>query len=203
MDRKTTTAGCRIAGRAGKAAGAILLVLLLGLGSAWVMTSDKWVRFEMRNGPWEGTRWMGRSDAGPYLKAYIARIAWFGLPAEESVYFIAKTDSDGRPLDPACAYVVSGGAIDTRWWSITVYKDLHWIRNPQNRYSYSKSSLGDEAQTAWELHVSETPGGRHWLPSSTAPGDLSFVLRLYNPSPALLAEPASAAFPRITRGNCK
>ena len=44
----------------------------------------------------------------------VARSGLLALPARETIYWMAKTDASGAPLDGNCRYSLSGTALDAR-----------------------------------------------------------------------------------------
>ena len=69
----------------------------------------------IQNGPWRTNALIGASDAGPVLRAIIARRGLLALNRTETVYFTAWEDEQGRPLEESCRYAVSGQGLPTRW----------------------------------------------------------------------------------------
>jgi hypothetical protein len=146
---------------------------------------------------------VGSTSANPWLRARIAVMGLWALNASEVVYFTAFTDDQGRSLSAQCRYRVEGRDPDTRWWSVVAYRDGHFIDNPLDRYSFSKTTVAREPDNTWRIHVSrrEVPG--NWLPLGDRPGDVSLSLRCYDPSPALVATVDTVPLPRIVREACE
>ena len=116
----------------------ILIAVILGVGS-FALT----IRFPAKgtivtNGPWETDLSAGSPQSGMYMRARVAIMALFALNKSEAVYFIARKDSEGNPLNSRCNYRIEGTDMPARWWSITA---LGWnyflIPNEANRYSYN------------------------------------------------------------------
>ena len=88
------------------------------------------------NGAWSTSRDNGAASASALSRARVALFGLLALPAKEAMYFSARVDSDGEALNGACTYSVSGGELDARWWSITLYKGEGWlVKNNANRWS--------------------------------------------------------------------
>ena len=51
-----------------------------------------------------------------------------------------------------------------RWWSIALYRDHFWVDNPDDRYSYSKTTVSRAADGSWRVLVSGAPQAGNWLP---------------------------------------
>jgi hypothetical protein len=196
----------------GPMAWAVLTVaVVLGLGSAWAAVKGLagWggtAGAEVAVGPWRASTLTGSTDADLYTRARVAVGGLLALNRSETMYYVAQTDSAGRPLRSRCTYRVAGRAPSARWWSVTAYADdLFLFDNPRKRYSLNGSQAVLDAQGQFSLVSAPVePAGQAavWLPT---PGDrgLVFTLRLYNPAPELVREPARLQAPRIERvGDC-
>ena len=183
---------------------AILLVaLLIGVGSAvWAIESISKVQ-AIKVGAWTSNPLFGSVQADMYLRAVIARIALFALSRTEAIYYIAFADDNGEPLRPECDYILEGGDLPARWWSITAYdKDHFLIPNDLDRYSYNMENLQRDEQGRFKIHLSRTPKEGNWLPAAKEE-TMSITLRAYNPAPALRENMGSAELPRITKVECR
>lgn len=168
--------------------------LALGLGSAWFAVSGG-AGTAVAYGPWDYNPLIGSSAAGPWDRARVARHALLGLTREETIYFVASRDSEGRPLSADATYRVSGGSLPVRWWSITAYgRDHYLIPNEPGRYSFSSETVTRGPNGEFEFRVSRRPQSGDWLPLGEAAG-FDLFLRLYNPR----GEPTAADLPRIDR----
>ncbi|MBM4452237.1 MAG: DUF1214 domain-containing protein [Chloroflexi bacterium] len=186
---------------------AAVVALVLGVGIGYVTASPLvdliFVSKAVKNGPWMTNLDIGSQQAGPYLRAAIARHGLLALTKSEAVYFSAYSDSDGQPLRGSCDYAIECEDMDAEWWSITVYgKDNFLIPNPQNIYSCNGNSLVRDADGMFRIHLSATPKEVNWLPSGNEES-LSLTLRLYKAGNALLNDPAAAQLPRITKVKCQ
>ena len=194
-----------------------LLAIVLGAGSAWLVVRSQLDRGGVSVGAWRTSTLAGSTHADLYTRAVVAVGALLALNREETVYYVATTDSDGRPLRSRCRYRSSGPAPDARWWSVTAYAEDRFLFDaPGRHYSVNGHNVPKDAQGRFSFETGPTPppngaapapsspaGATPWLPT---PGDrgLSFTLRLYNPAPELVANPASLAAPRIERlGACE
>ena len=193
------------------------LAIALGAGSAWLVVRSQLDRGGVSVGAWRTSTLAGSTHADLYTRAVVAVGALLALNREETVYYVATTDSDGRPLRSRCRYRISGPAPDARWWSVTAYAEDRFLFDaPGRHYSVNGHNVPKDAQGRFSFETGPTPppngaapapsspaGATPWLPT---PGDrgLSFTLRLYNPAPELMANPASLAAPRIERlGACE
>jgi hypothetical protein len=178
---------------------------LLGIGSAWLWLT-RTDPAGMRIGPWLVNLEAGSTDASLYTRARISLKALLALDRRETLYYVADRDDAGRPLRSRCRYLISGSIPSARWWSVTAYADdIFLFPDAEQRYSVSGenptlNTVGRfSAVTGPETPVS---GALAWIPT---PGDrgLILTLRLYNPGPALQADPGALAVPSIQRqGEC-
>lgn len=181
---------------------ALLVALVLGLGSAWWTLRQGVAAATVRNGAWQTSRETGSPDAGMYIRAQVAVAGLLALSQQEAMYYRAASDDAGNPLVGDCDFLVEGSDPATRWWSLTAYAADHFlIPNPVERYSFSRTTVGRESDGRYRIVVSARPHEGNWLPVAPgAPFDLT--LRLYNPEPSLLADLSGAPLPRITRIGC-
>ncbi|MFT6407886.1 MAG: hypothetical protein ACJAQ6_001302 [Arenicella sp.] len=180
---------------------AVALGLVIGLGSLrYIVTT---VSGEIRNGPWITDFTAGGTDAGAYTRAKLAAQALLAMTKDQSVYFIAETDSAGDTLDAACHYTLSGGDLPTRWWSITIYaSDYFFVANQEKRYAISKSSLSAQTDEngQWNASINNTATANLISPKA---GSFSLMVRHYHPEPIVSEDPYSLKLPVITKGECR
>lgn len=177
--------------------------LAIGVGTAVVQLRQSFAALGIENGPWSTGSNVGTADASVATRATVALRGLLALPEREAIYFNATTDSAGRTLDGRCAYRVSGGAIDARWWSLTLYDAKGYlIPNPASVYSVGSGAMSPEEAASWQVEIAREKTGAHWI---AMPDDQRFelTLRAYHPSRDLLARRGSVALPRIERGECR
>jgi hypothetical protein len=178
---------------------ALLLGLVIGVGSAAFVIFFPPFRPAIRNGPWMTNLKVGSRDAGMYLRAYIALTGLFALNKRETIYYRATTDDRGQPIRADRDYVISGVDIPGRWWAIILYGgDNHLIANPAGRYSFNTGNLAREPDGSFRIALSRAPKAGNWLPSGAKDQTLSFSLKIYNPAPDVYERPDRIALPRIT-----
>lgn len=184
---------------------ALLAAVALGLGSAWWALRGVG-HFGVAAGPWRASLLAGSADADPYTRARVAIGGLLALNRGETMYYVAATDSQGRPLRSRCSYRVSGPPPPGRWWSVTAYADDFFLfADDQRRYSLNGAAAVLDAQGRFTLVSGPRAPGASGVPWLPTPGDrgLLFTLRVYNPAPALQAEPAGLQPPAIERlGDC-
>ena len=176
----------------------------LGAAGAWVFTGDPPGRDGVGPGVWRtNTKGVGEASAGLLQRAVIARVGLWALPPSEVIYFRAETDDDGRPLTRNCVYALEGnGELPTRWWSIALYRDYFWVDNPDDRYSFSKSTVSRAADGSWRILVSSKPKAGNWLPMGAKDGRFTLPLRMYQPDPSVAQDPRSVPLPTVRRLSC-
>jgi hypothetical protein len=153
----------------------------------------------IQNEAWHTNLDVGSADAGLHLRARIAAHGLWALDSSEVIYFTTTTDSAGWPLRHGASYRIEGTDPDTRWWSIAVYNDDHFIPNELDRYSFSKTSIRRNRDDSWVISLSRDPREPNWLPMGDQPGSLALTLRCYNPGPSLAADPGTVPLPRIVQ----
>ena len=181
----------------------VLVSFVIGVGSAlWFIDSFSKAQ-TIKVGAWTSNPLVGSVQANMYLRAYIARIGLFALGKTEALYYTAFTDEQGEPLRPECDYIIEGGDLAARWWSITAYdKDHFLIPNALNRYSYNMKNLRRDEQGRYKIHLSRIPKDLNWLPAGKE-GTMSLTLRAYNPAPALGENMGKVELPKITKVDCR
>ncbi len=184
---------------------AITLVggLAVGLGAAWALTGGGLSDGAIRNGPWTTSLGYGTKATDPLTRAMVARSGLLALPAKETVYWMAKTDAGGAPLDGNCRYSLSGTPLDARWWSVTVYDSKGYlVDNPVRRWSVNGANVALDAGGEWRVTIApDKPGDAAWLPG-TKGQPFQLTLRMYNPGKAFRADPATAVLPRLVKEGC-
>jgi hypothetical protein len=180
----------------------ILLGVIGGAGLAIVQVRGAGSQKQITNGPWSTNLDQGTADASALTRARVALFGLLALPAKEAMYYSARTDSDGAPLNGACTYTISGGELDARWWSITLYKGEGWlVKNEANRWSVGGNAPERDAAGNWSFTVSpEKPEGL-WLPTGRTPV-FDLTLRTYHPKGALFSDPTNAKLPTIKKERC-
>jgi len=181
----------------------------LGLGSAWAVLRSV-SNYGAAAGPWRASTLAGSPEADLYTRARVALGGLLALNREETMYYVASTDSAGQPLRARCSYRVSGVPPKARWWSVTAYaQDLYLFDNPQRRYSVNGQTAlldvqgrfafvsGPVAPPAAAMPaVAPSAGAVPWIPTPGESG-LFFTLRVYNPEAALSAAPGTLQAPVI------
>ena len=153
----------------------------------------------IRNGPWSTRFATGSEKMSLKHRAGVAIFGLWALKSTEAVYFSASTDSDGNKLNRQSRYRIEGKDLDTRWWSITVYKNNQFIPNAQYRYSYSMTNLERETDGSWKIILSADEQTGNWIPLGNEDGPIAVTLRFYNPAQSVYQRPGIIKLPRIIK----
>ena len=191
-----------------KAVIAIAAGIALGLLLTWATVMRASQLGDVKDGPWHTSLDVGSNKGDALLRARVALHGLFALNRSETIYYTATRDSDGGPLSGDCSYRITGRDPHARWWSITAYgPDDFLIPNKAKRYAISKSGLVRRRDGRFVAAISQRrpkdDNGKplaNWIAISAEP--FSLVLRLYNPDDDIVASPARAGLPRISRWSC-
>jgi hypothetical protein len=181
--------------------------LLLGISSARYMIEEGSPLTTKRVGPWASWMSEGNPNSDPYTKAHLARSGRLPLTSTTARYFTAKTDSEGDALTSSCEYLIEGGALNARWWSIAVY-DEHGslIENPSQRYSFNSEEAIRRSDGAYRIHLASNARPENWLPSGSGPErKLVLMLRVYSPrdiDSSGIGQIPDDRLPKIERKSC-
>ena len=181
---------------------AVLIVACgLGIGSAWLLVLHGPSASGISVGPWRMSAVAGSVDAGIYARARIAITGLFALNPSETIYFQASRDDAGNPLRGGCVYRIDGATLPAKWWSVTAYADdLFLIPNPVNRFSFNMGNVG-AADGRFGIIAAGAAQPGNWLPTGAA--GFHLMVRLYNPTPAAVANLGGIALPSIrAQGPC-
>ena len=184
-------------------AGLVVAALVTGVLSVKPVIGLTMDRLAIQAGAWRTNVATGSAEANPYERAAVAVAGLYALSREETLYYTAFTDSDGRALDGRCEYRLAGRPLPSRWWSLTLYGADHYlVANPANVFSRHANNLEFDADGSFIVPVSAQPQARNWLPAP-AQGAFSITARLYNPDPAVFADLVAVPLPTIARGTCR
>ena len=154
-------------------------------------------------GPWTSWPKTGTREADPYARALFARNGETPLGHTEGLSFLARTDSDARPLDPACNYIVKGAVPAARFWTLSALSPQgRQLPAVSERHGFTSSEILRDMSGAFEIRVAASAQPGNWL--EVAPGQpFLLMLRLYDT--ALSANPFSvtaSVMPAIAREGC-
>ncbi len=180
----------------------ILIGIALGTGFAIWQIRSSGLGDDIRIGPWSTGRDIGSADADMKTRAIVALRGLLALPKQEARYFTATTDSAGAALDGKCSYTLTGGVIEARWWSVTLYDRKGWlIPNRWNRHSIGSARIQAGQAGSWSFIVAPAESDGLWIPTATD-GPFELTLRAYRPRGSLASDPSRVTMPTITKGEC-
>ncbi|MGE6698984.1 DUF1214 domain-containing protein [Hyphomonas sp. NPDC076900] len=189
-----------IGGVLGLAAGAVTALFAAGMFGAGAGFGD-----EINVNGWKSDWTIGSTAANPWTRARVARHGLLALTKEEAVYFTKGVDEDGQRLSEDCTYEVSGGDMPGLWWSVTLYDAESYLPlNKDNALSFDKTkAAAASAGSTWSFTVAaDGPETGNWVSSQNA-GTFDLMLRIYKPTPELIAAPEDALpAPVIKRLSC-
>lgn len=182
---------------------AITLGLIGGAALAVSQMRHRGLGDDIRVGPWTTARDIGTATTDARTRAVVALRGLLALPTSEARYFTATTDNAGRALSGKCSYILAGGTIEARWWSVTLYDKGGWlIANRWNRHSVGSAAIAPEQQGDWRVAISPDEQLGAWIPTATDDA-FELTLRAYRPRGTLASDPARVTLPTITRGECR
>ena len=189
-----------IGGVLGLAAGAVTALFAAGMFGAGAGFSD-----EINVNGWKSDWTIGSTAANPWTRARVARHGLLALTKEEAVYFTKGLDEDGQRLSEDCTYQVSGGDMPGLWWSVTLYDAASYLPlNQDNALSFDKTKAAAAGSSSgWSFTVAaDRPEAGNWVSSQNA-GTFDLMLRIYKPTPELIASPEDVLpAPTIKRLSC-
>ncbi|MFZ4121101.1 MAG: DUF1214 domain-containing protein [Caulobacterales bacterium] len=183
---------------------ALLIGLVLGVGSAiWVLRLGPALG-EVSVAGWTGTFSAGSARADPYTRAVVAARGLLAATTDEAVYLNRTLDDQGTPLSERCDYEVRGGAMPAQWWSLTVYARNDFLPpNADDALSLDATRAGGGAFSL-RLSAVRPDAGAPWISTKAAGEGFTLMLRLYRPSSAFLGDPgAYLTPPTIRRLTCR
>lgn len=181
---------CAIAGLVIGGGGAVLSVRAGALGSQNMI------------GPWVTGRDFGTEQASRYTRAVVALRGLLALPATEARYYTAATDDSGAPLDGACRYIVTGGTLPAKWWSLTLYdREGYLVPNEADIYSVGSAGLPAAEGAKWQVVIAPKMQPGHWLPTGRI-ARFELTLRAYLPADRGAGDFTAAQLPRIAKAGC-
>jgi hypothetical protein len=181
---------------------AVVVGLLLGVGSAvWVLGNGELLgAFEEDH--WIGNDRVGSDAADPYTRGIVASIGLLALEKSETIYFHRYEDEHGGQMREGCVYELRGSALPARWWSITLYAADDFLPvNGQRAFSVDASQVVADGD-GWTVRIAPDRGdSTNWISNAEA-GEFSLALRMYNPQAVALDDPGSVTFPTVTTVSC-
>lgn len=165
-----------------------------------ITEGQKMIDAEVANTGTNVNGWRYAIPTGDYGTDYLFRAAvtQLGLGAniaQEALYPVTFTDSQGKPLTGANNYIIHFNPGQTppvnAFWSITTYNNKSlFVDNPINRYSIGKYTEGLKNNTdgSLDIYIQHASPGKdresNWLPSDK--NSFHLILRMYLPAEEVL-----------------
>lgn len=185
-----------------RAGSAMIAGLAIGLFATALSLNAGYGFNSLRAGPWTSWPHIGGADIDPYARAVISRSGEAPLGRDQGLAFIARTDSDGAPLDGACDYRIVDPLPAARYWTMTLASpDGRLVANPTERYGYSSVDILRKEGGAFDIDVAREARPGNWL----SPGEAKrfvVMLRLYDTPLDIDSTPDPNSFPRIVKLGC-
>lgn len=155
---------------------AFALAAALGLGATWWTTANGLPAGGLWIGVWRADPDAGTLAADPYEIAQAVRSGEAPLSYGDGLAFTARTDDDGRPLDAACDYELTGDLPTARLWTLSAFTP-GGLRFSNGFRNVALTSATDVRIVGQPLKIELS---RHARPGAWAPleGDGAFALRL-------------------------
>ncbi|WP_417770475.1 DUF1214 domain-containing protein [Stappia sp.] len=155
-------------------------------------------------GVWEARPNQGTRQADPYSAATHARTGRVPLADGEGLVFLARTDSAGDLLPPACDYVIAGQAAPARLWTLVpLDAGLHLVETQSPRTSLDSRHLLRRPDGEFIVTAAARARPGNWLPTSADANGLVFALRLYDTPLTTGTGVANVPMPSVFRGDCR
>lgn len=175
-----------------------------GIGSVWYALNTNSGFGAITIGSWTAYPDSGTPNADPYETARRARDAELPLGQAEGLSFFARADSDGRTLSGLCNYRLVGNVPPARFWTLHVATpSLFALRTGRHRNDALHSrQLLRAPNSSFAITVGPNPTSGNWI-SVSSPGQVVFVLTLYDTQIASTVTSAGRDFPSIQRTGCR
>jgi hypothetical protein len=112
-------------------------------------------------------------------------------PPKAARFYVRETDDDGNVLSSDCVFKISGPAIPSRWWSLSVGQ------NESSILSAGQAILDGEGNL--KAVVSRHPLPGNWL---TPPDSSHFTLTYIISEPAKLKATENLVLPQVKKAGC-
>jgi hypothetical protein len=182
----------------------LVLAAVTGLGTASHALRGQPPLGKVQIGAWTVWPRIGSRDIDPYARAVLARGAHLPLGLGEGLTLVADRDQNGRGLDAACRYRISGILPPARGWTLTLSdKDGQALPEGRTRTGFSDAEVtrSEDGQLAMVLAQDARPGD--WLPLPES-GAFTLVLRLYDtPVSGTASELSARQLPTVERQGCR
>jgi len=181
----------------------LVIALTVGFGLSWYALTDGRLMGAMSIGPWTAWRNIGSPAPDPYTRAVIARSGMLELGTSEGVRFIARTDSDSRPLDRTCRYRIEGPTPSARFWTLAPIdaETGASVARADGPLELQSGRLSRRSDGIAVLYVSPLLAPQNWLEIG-GEGAFELVLTFYDTAGAAGLGSEISALPAIRREAC-
>jgi len=181
----------------------LVLSLVTGLGSAWLLVDTGPGFTGTSEGPWQSWSRIGRATADPYTRAHITRSGRLLVMSKSMLYYSTIRDSDGRKIDSECDYAISGYDPGNSWWSLAAYDGAgNLMTNPAARYAYNASNIMRNSTGGYRISLSKIPMPGNWLPVDSD-YQVRLILRLHRDAGNKISPGEPLGLPDIRRVACR
>jgi hypothetical protein len=178
------------------------VALAVGFGLSYYALTDGRFFAAYEVGPWAAWPDVGSPTPDPYTRAYLARTGSLQLGLTEGLQFVARTDSDGLPLERTCRYRIEGRTPVASFWTLVATDaDGLNIARADGPPAFRSSRIEREQDGSMILYVSRTIAPLNWLEIS-GEGLFEIVLTLYDSSAFAGVGSAVETLPAIMREAC-
>lgn len=176
--------------------------LVIGSGGAVLSVRAGAIGAQNLIGQWITGRDFGTEAASRYTRAVVALRGLLALPASEARYYTAATDDSGAPLDGKCRYLVTGGALPAKWWSLTLYDRAGYlVPNEAGVHSIGSAGRSPAEAARWQVMIAPKRVAGEWLPTGGI-ARFELTLRAYLPTDGGAGDFTKAQLPRISKMGC-
>lgn len=186
--------------------GALILGVILGVGSAYQAISTGWGLGVETNKIWRTYGNLAEPELSSYAKAYLVNSGHLPLPQDQALYFFTYEDSKGQKLSADCDYILTGDNVDAFWWSVSAHNhDFERFENSSQRYSFNMANVIRNADGKYDITLSKRVNGGNWLPINPMNfGDDAFMLslRLYGIDKTTIENVDLLNLPAINKVGC-
>lgn len=179
---------------------------LLGISSAYMVIEREQPLLAVSIGPWEAYPYAGTKEADPYSVAIYTRGAKVPLASGEGLALIARRDSAGALLNPACSYRIHGHTPTARLWTLTATNGAdRLVATVAGRSALTSRQVLRKANGGFDIVAATSPHSGNWLPLAKTPfaaEGLRLVLRLYDAPVTTGASLKGVTLPKIERLGC-
>lgn len=181
---------------------AIILSLVLGVGSAWLAVRSPQPIDAIELGAWRAWPNAGTAEADPYSRARLARTGEIPLGSGEGLMLLARTDDADHPLNGACDYLIDGQTPPARLWTVALETDDGaLVKQRDGIAALASDTLLRDNDGSFRIALSAKPHTGNWM-STAGIERYRLVLRLYDTTARTGTQLTTLFMPKITEERC-